>query len=95
VRKAVALRYDREVNQAPEVVAAGRGFLAEKILETARAHDVPLHEDQELVEALLRLPVGSEIPPELYELVARVLAFVLRLDEEESRHQGGNGDGQG
>jgi flagellar biosynthesis protein len=95
VRKAVALRYDREVNRAPEVVASGQGLLAERILELARAHGVPCHEDRELVEALLKLPVGTEIPPELYQLVAQVLAFVLRLDEQESRGQGGKGNGQG
>jgi len=94
VRKAVALRYDRALNQAPEVVASGQGWLAEKILELARTHEVPTHEDRELVEALLRIPVGAEIPPELYQLVAEVLAFVLRLDEEGSGDKGGNGNGQ-
>jgi len=95
MRKAVALRYDREINQAPEVVASGQGLLAERILELARAHDVPSHEDQALVEALLKVPVGSEIPPELYQLVAQVLAFVLSMDEEEGGYKGGYGDSQG
>ncbi len=93
MRKAVALRYDRDINQAPEVVAAGQGWLAEKILALARDHEIPSYEDQELVEALLKLPVGSEIPPELYQLVAQVLAFVLRMDKQERRDEGGDGDG--
>jgi flagellar biosynthesis protein len=87
VRKAVALRYDRQVNQAPEVVAAGQGLVAERLLEIAKAHGIPRHEDQELVEALLKVPVGAEIPPGLYELVARVLAFVLRMEEQEGKKQ--------
>lgn len=84
MRRAVALRYDREVNQAPEIVASGQGLLAEKMLELAQAHNVPTHEDRQLVEALWRLPVGAEIPPELYQLVAQVLAFVLHLDRGEA-----------
>lgn len=86
MRKAVALRYDRGKNLAPEVVASGQGLLAEKIMEIARTNKVPFYEHHQLVEALAALPLGSEIPPELYELVARVMAFVLWLDEE----HGGN-----
>lgn len=82
MRKAVALRYDRNKNQAPEVVASGQGLLAERILEIASKNEVPFYEHHELVESLATLPIGSEIPPELYELVARILAFVLRLEEE-------------
>lgn len=82
MRKAVALRYDRQKNQAPEVVASGQGFIAEKIMEIATNNEIPFYEHHELVEALVRLPVGSEVPPELYELIAHILAFVLRLDKE-------------
>ena len=85
MRKAVALRYDRRKNQAPEVVASGQGFIAEKIMEIAANNQIPFYEHYELVEALTELPVGSEVPPELYELVAQILAFVLRLDKEQGR----------
>lgn len=88
MRKAVALRYDRHKNQAPEVVASGQGLLADQIMEIAKNNEVPFYEHHELVEALAVLPLGSEIPPELYELVARILAFVLRLDEECGRNKG-------
>lgn len=88
MRKAVALRYERQKNQAPQVVASGQGLLAAKILEVARDSDIPIHEDQELVEALRALPVGAEIPSELYELVAQVLAFVISLDKEQGGHKG-------
>lgn len=93
MRKAVALRYDHLKNKAPQIVATGQGLLAEKILELAQASEVPFYEHSELVEALSALPVGSEIPPELYELVAHVFTFVLRLDEEKGGNKGGYGNG--
>jgi len=92
MRKAVALRYDRQKNQAPEVVASGQGLIAEKILEIAAENRVPFYEHHELVETLATLPLGSEIPPELYELVAYILAFVHRIDEEQGRNKGGDGN---
>lgn len=93
MRKAVALRYDRGKNQAPEVVASGQGLIAERILEIAREHEVPFYEHAQLVAGLAALPLGSEIPPELYVLVAQIMAFVLRFDEEYGGHKGGYGDG--
>ncbi len=74
-RRAVALRYDG--HGAPRVTAAGGGALAERIVAAAREHGVPLHEDAALAEALAAVPLGEEIPPELYVAVAEVLAFVF------------------
>ncbi len=95
MRKAAALRYERGKGRAPQLVASGQGLMAEKIMELAAENRIPFYEHSELVDALAALPVGSEIPPELYELVAQVLAFVLRLDKEQGGHESGNGDGQG
>ncbi len=95
MRKAVALRYDRQKNRAPQVVASGQGRLAARMLALAQESNVPVYEDHELVDALRALPVGSEIPPEFYELVAQILAFVLRLDKEQSSNKGSNGNSQG
>jgi flagellar biosynthesis protein len=78
--KAVALKYEKEKDAAPRVVAKGRGFVAQKIIEAARAHRVPLHEDKNLVEVLEALDLETEIPPELYRAVAEVLAFIYRLN---------------
>ncbi|MGD9045927.1 MAG: EscU/YscU/HrcU family type III secretion system export apparatus switch protein [Desulfobacterales bacterium] len=78
--KAVALKYDQGKDAAPQVTAKGRGFVAEKIIETARAHNVPLHEDKNLVQVLEALDLETEIPPELYRAVAEVLAFIYRLN---------------
>ena len=74
---AVALEYDRK--GAPRVVAKGRGELGERIIEVAKAHDVPVEENEVLAGALSNVEIGDEIPPELYRAVAEVLVFVLRL----------------
>jgi flagellar biosynthesis protein len=81
VKKAVALRYDKEADSAPRVVAKGRGNVAEKILQIAREYNIPLKEDPILVDALSTLDLYQEIPPELYRAVAEVLAFVYRLTQ--------------
>ncbi len=75
-RKAAALKYDRGRNRAPVVLAKGEGPIAEKLIEIAKKHKIPIIEDKELAEFLIKLDVGSEIPEELYKAVARILAFV-------------------
>jgi flagellar biosynthesis protein len=74
---AVALHYD--TTGAPRVVAKGRGSSGEKIIEVARAHDIPIEENEVLAGALANVELGDEIPAELYKAVAEVLIFVLRL----------------
>lgn len=76
-RRAAALRY--EGRRVPRVVASGRGFVAEKIIEAAREAGVPLREDTVLMEALASLELGQEIPPELYLAVAQALAWAYQL----------------
>ena len=78
--KAVALNYNKEKDTAPKITAKGRGIIAEKIVETAQAHNVPLYEDKNLVQVLEALELETEIPPELYRAVAEVLAFIYRLN---------------
>ncbi len=78
--KAAALTYDKEKDAAPKVVAKGRGLVAEKIVETAKAHQVPLVKDENLVQVLEALDLETQIPPQLYQAVAEVLAFVYRLN---------------
>jgi flagellar biosynthesis protein len=74
---AVALHYDR--TGAPRVVAKGKGTLGEKIIEVARANNIPIEENEVLAGALSNVELGEEIPAELYKAVAEVLVFVLRL----------------
>jgi len=73
----VALQYDK--TGAPRVVAKGRGAIGAKIVEVAKANDIPIQENEVLAGALSNVEIGEEIPVELYKAVAEVLAFVLRL----------------
>jgi flagellar biosynthesis protein len=81
--KAVALTYEKGAD-APTVVASGKGRLAEKILAAAREAGVEIVEDPDLVELLANIPLGAEIPPELYQAVAEILAFVYRINSKYS-----------
>ena len=78
----MALRYDPELDGSPNVVAKGAGEVAERILELARKHDVPVREDRDLVQLLALCEVGEEIPPDLYAAVAALLAYLFRLNRE-------------
>ena len=78
--KAVALKYDGKKDKAPRVIAKGRGNIAEKIIDIAKEHNVPLYEDKNLVQVLEALDLETDIPPELYRAVAEVLAFIYRLN---------------
>ena len=75
---AVALRYDKSKDSAPRVVATGRGWLGQKIIDVAREHGVPLEQNPALAEALSTLELDEEIPEQLYRAVAQVLGFILR-----------------
>jgi flagellar biosynthesis protein len=81
-QKVVALKYDREKQAAPKVLAKGQGAVAEKILETARKNGIPLYKDPELIEILSQLDVGLEIQPELYQAVAEVLIFIYKANQK-------------
>ncbi len=78
--RAVAILYDKAKANAPQVVASGQGKIAARIIEAALEAGVPIQEDPDLVELLARVPVGEEIPVELYQAVAEVLAFVYRTN---------------
>lgn len=80
LKQAIALEYDPS-DAAPRVVASGRGYLAEKIIEKAQESDVPVHRDDKLADTLSRLDIGDMIPPELYEVVAEILVFVDSMDK--------------
>ena len=80
--RVIALRWDEEIASAPEVVAAGRGEIAKRILEAAAEHGIPVREDPELCELLALLDVGDEIPVELYTAVAELLVYLYRLSGE-------------
>jgi flagellar biosynthesis protein len=81
IKKAVALRYSSDKQQAPIVVAKGKGQVAENIMKKAKEFGIPLQEDASLVEVLSKLELNQEIPAELYQLVAEILSFIYRSDQ--------------
>ncbi|MGI6455409.1 MAG: EscU/YscU/HrcU family type III secretion system export apparatus switch protein [bacterium] len=80
-RRAVALRYQHGVDQAPVVVAAGQGTIADKIVTIAQEHNVPLYQDPDLVELLSTVDLGRSIPTDLYKAVAEILAYVYTINQ--------------
>jgi flagellar biosynthesis protein len=79
--RAVALKYRREEDSAPKVVAKGEGYVAAAIKEQARRHGIPLQRDDDLIELLAQVEIDRQIPPELYAAVAEVLSWVYRANE--------------
>jgi FlhB-like protein len=82
--RAAVIRYDKEKDKAPTVIAQGRGEVARKIIEKAKEHNVALQEDALLLESLLTLDLGNHVPPQLYQVVAEVLLLVRRASTGES-----------
>jgi len=80
---AIALKYDKEKDSAPRVVAKGMRLKAEKIREIARQYNIPIMKNVPLANALYRIDVGQDVPEELYDAVAEVLNFVYALQQEQ------------
>lgn len=80
IKEAVALRYDRNKEEAPRVVAKGKGFVAEQLLAIAQKNAVPVYQNQTVTQLLMAVELDREIPPELYQAVANILAYIYRLD---------------
>ena len=79
-KKAVALKYDIEEDNAPRIVANEKGEFVQKIIKFAREHDIPIRENEDIVDILVQLNIGDEIPPELYEVIAEILSFIYQLE---------------
>ncbi len=82
IQKAVALKYDRKKDDAPRVTAKGKGRIAEKIVELAKKHNIPIKDDPDLIEVLSSLDINQEIPSEIYVAVAEILAFVYSMNSK-------------
>jgi flagellar biosynthesis protein len=78
-RTAVAIAYEPQ-EEAPKVIASGKGYLADKIVERAKEAEIPVHKDSKLADTLSKLEIGEMIPPELYDVVAEILVFVDKMD---------------
>lgn len=83
-QQAIALTYQKS-NSAPKVVAKGTGFMAEKILSTAKQHSVPVYQNKTLASMLMAVELDREIPPELYQAVAEILAYIYHIDKKMNR----------
>lgn len=83
-KTAIAVSYE-PVDGAPRVIAAGKGYLAEKIIQKAKETDIPMYQDEKLASTLSKIEIGSQIPPELYEVIAEVLYFVDKMDKIKSK----------
>lgn len=79
-KTAVALSYDASTDTAPKILATGKGYLAERIIEAAKEEDIPIHKDEKLAATLSKLQIGDYIPKELYGVVAEILVFVDRVE---------------
>lgn len=84
-REAVSLKYRPLEDTSPRMTAKGTGEMADRILELARIHNIPIREDADLVHLLGKLEVESEIPPALYRIIAEILAFIYFVNEKWKR----------
>ena len=82
LKVAAAIKNDPEKNVAPIILAKGKGSIAEEIIRIAEENDVPLYQDAALAKLLGSLELETEIPPEMYSVVAEVLAFVYKLEQK-------------
>lgn len=82
MREAAALKYDADMDDAPYIVALGKGYIAQRMIEKAHENKVHVVKDKKLSHLLNELSVGDEIPEELYLVVAEILMFVSNLDSE-------------
>lgn len=85
MKKAVALQYDKAKHDAPTVTAKGQGLVAEKIIELAHKYDIPIKDDPDLIEVLSSLEINEEIPPDIYAVVAELLAFVYSINSKRDK----------
>ena len=88
IKQAIALEYNPNEDEAPRVIASGKGALAERIIDKAKENKVPVHKDDKLADTLSRLEIGQVIPPELYEVVAEILVFVNAMDKIKAKESG-------
>ncbi len=81
-RKAIALKWDPYLDEAPMLAAKGEGVLADEILRVAKEHGIPIREDSDLVQIFSMLDVGASIPPEVHTAIAEILAFIYWSNQQ-------------
>jgi len=84
IKKAAALQYDKEIDQAPHVTAQGSGETAKNIIKIAEKNGIPIKKDEDLVTMLSQIELNQEIPVELYKAVAEIFSFIYGISNNES-----------
>ncbi len=79
IKKAVALKYDKDKDCAPKVKASGKGDIAKRIIKIAEENSLPIKKDEDLVELLSKVELDKEIPQNLYKAVAEVFSFIYKM----------------
>ncbi len=79
--KAVALKYEENLQKAPKVVAKGKGHLAEKIIQKAAELDVPIFQNEALASSLLSVEIDEQIPAALYQAVVEVFVWLMKNEQ--------------
>ena len=87
--KAVALKYDKDVNNAPEVVASGQRYIASNIIKIAKQNNIPIKKDEDMVELLSKIDINKEVPDSMYKAVAEIFSFIYEItnDKREEIHE--------
>lgn len=80
--KAAALKYDRDLNTSPVLLAKGQGEIANKILALAKEHDISVFQNKALVDSMLNLEINEEIPPRLYQAVAELFSWLMKVESK-------------
>ena len=80
--KAVALKYKAYEDNAPKVVAKGKGEIAQKIITKAKEFNISIFQNETLVNMLLNIEIGEEVPPKMYNAMVEVFAWLYRLEEK-------------
>ncbi len=83
IPKAVALKYDQTINNAPKVTATGKGDIAKNIIKIAQENDIPIKKDEDLIELLSQIDIDKEIPPAMYKAVAEIFTFIYAMTKKE------------
>lgn len=80
--KAVALKYNADIDKAPVIIASGSGDVANRIIEIAEENGIPVYRDDSAASLMCMLEVGNSIPPELYEVIAAIYCQLLGSSEK-------------
>jgi flagellar biosynthesis protein len=83
IKKAVALKYDKDKDNAPKIKAKGKGEVAKNIIKIAEKYNLPIKKDEDLVELLSKVEIDKDIPQNLYKAVAEVFSFIYKITKKE------------